>query len=173
MKNLCKSRGLTLVELLVVVAISALLAAMAVPNFRDFLVRRSVAAATSALASDYRLARSEAIRRSSPVTICRSTDGASCAAAGSWHDGWIVFSDLNGNQAVDTGDELIRVQSSLSGITSMQAAGGPSGTKQAATFRFAGLAPGSGETLIVTGSSSVQGGTASVVISNHGRASIR
>lgn len=58
------------------------------------------------------LARSEAVKRNLPVSVCRSSNGSSCT--GNWTDGWIVFSNADGDHAVDAGtDEVIRVYESL------------------------------------------------------------
>jgi type IV fimbrial biogenesis protein FimT len=55
------------------------------------------------------LARSEAVRLNTPVTICRSSDGASCG--GDWANGWIVFSNFDEDNDFDSidGDTIVRV----------------------------------------------------------------
>lgn len=169
-----KMAGMTLVELLIVMVILALLMAVAVPNFRSLMVRRAATAAASALSSDYRLARSEAIRRTTFVTICRSSDGASCGTADSWHTGWIVFLDSDQDRVVDAGEEVLRVQGAVDGIASMQAISGvATDTRPANTFRTNGLSTASAESLVITASSSVLHGTRLVCISNQGRPSVR
>jgi type IV fimbrial biogenesis protein FimT len=61
------------------------------------------------------LARSEAVKRSVRVTVCKSADGATCAAGGGYEQGWIVFVDPNNNATVDAGEQLIRAYGALSG----------------------------------------------------------
>ena len=122
-----RQAGFTLIELMVVVAIAAILASMAVPSFQSLLARRAATAAADSLVSDMTLARSEALKRSAAATVCRSTDGLTCSAvAGSWHVGWLVFIDMNGNGTnldaggvVDPGDTVVRVQQELSGTASI------------------------------------------------------
>jgi type IV fimbrial biogenesis protein FimT len=172
--NAMTQKGFTLVELMITVAIVAVLATLAVPSFSGLLARRSVSAAMDALAADYRLARSEALKRTNFVTICRSTDGAACeASAGSWHDGWIVFVDADNDQAVDSTELVLRVQNAVSGVSSMQALSGAGDTRIANTFRPMGISVASGESLVVTPTASGGAGTRLMCISNQGRFSVR
>ncbi len=98
------SRGFTLVELLVVMAISAILIAAAVPSFQSLIASSRASSASGTLVSSLEFARSEAIRRNQNVTVCRTANAnapenvLSCldtAAAGfdgnDWASGWIVF----------------------------------------------------------------------------------
>jgi len=66
-----------------------------------------VAAAADSFASDIELAGGEALRRNARVVMCQSHDGASCANAGSWSQGWIVFEDANGDGMRGTQEQLI------------------------------------------------------------------
>lgn len=114
--------GLTLIELLVVMAISAILMGVAAPNLRDWITTRAAVSAAAALTADFRFARSEAIKRSDFVTICRSTDGSNCekVQGDSWHSGWIVFVDraLKGNDATD--GIVLRVQGAVSWVDAIK-----------------------------------------------------
>jgi type IV fimbrial biogenesis protein FimT len=59
-------------------------------------------------------ARSEAIKEGQTVTVCTSNNSASanptCSGSTAWQNGWIAFSDPNGNAAVDVGDTILRAQ---------------------------------------------------------------
>ncbi|MHB1188709.1 GspH/FimT family pseudopilin [Thiobacillus sp.] len=107
-------RGFTLVELLVVLAVGAILLAIAFPGYA-FLVNSSrLAAVTNELVSAIQLARSEAVKRGTRVTVCK-TDNAmaampACNTAASWQQGWLVFVDGGTRGVVDTGDTLLRLQ---------------------------------------------------------------
>ena len=107
--------GFTLPELLTAMAIIAILAAIAVPTLRQFSASSRTTAANNSLVSALALARSEAVRRSTPVTVCASTDSASCVAGGGptdWSTGWIAFMDVNANGAFDAGsDQLLQAWS--------------------------------------------------------------
>jgi type IV fimbrial biogenesis protein FimT len=73
-----RARGLTLMELMVTVAILAILVALAVPSFNAFLAKGRLSGAAEALAQDLQLARSEALRRNDAVTISFSSGTAWC-----------------------------------------------------------------------------------------------
>ncbi len=96
-------RGFTLSELVVTIAIVAIVAAIALPGFRETFQSNRVASATNELIASLSYARGEAIRSNlgngaqTAAAICASNDGAACG--GNWNDGWIVFRDdnLDGN----------------------------------------------------------------------------
>jgi type IV fimbrial biogenesis protein FimT len=83
--------GFSLLEVMTAVALISILLALAAPSFRDFTRNNRVTAANNDLVSALNLARSEATRRSTPVTICASANGTTCGAATDWASGWIVF----------------------------------------------------------------------------------
>lgn len=109
--------GFTLVELMVVVAVIAILAAIATPSFNSFIISSRISTQVNDIVSAVNLARSEAVKRGNGVSICQSSNGATCGAGSDWATGWIVFSDPNVNAAVNTGEEVIHVFPALSGST--------------------------------------------------------
>jgi type IV fimbrial biogenesis protein FimT len=96
---------------------------MAIPAFRDFLQNNRAAEQSNALIGALALARNEAVTRGIPVSVCVSTDGESCDAAGGlftfWTPGWIVFTDAAGTLGtVDDAaepDTVLRVLPAISG----------------------------------------------------------
>jgi len=83
-------QGFTLIELLVVVAIAAILLTVGVPSYLTTISGYRVANETNALVGDLQYARSEAIKQGVTVSMCISTDGATCSASTNhWEAGHI------------------------------------------------------------------------------------
>lgn len=95
--------GFNLVELAVVVAVLALLAAIGTPRMIALINSNRLAGATGELVAALQLARSEAIRRSARVTVCASANGITCASSTSWTR-WIIVGRDNTTGA----NEVIR-----------------------------------------------------------------
>lgn len=102
------SYGFTLIELMVTIAVLAITITIAVPSFRNIIVSNSVSFDRDEFFTLVAFARSEAIKRGTAVTICKSSDGANCDDSLGWNDGWLAFHDANGNGAKDSGDDAVR-----------------------------------------------------------------
>ena len=100
-------RGYSLIELLIVIAVVAILTMVAVPSFSTLFASASVSSNVNGLTATFDLARSEAIARNRLVVVCRSADpragspvcsgvGAGGFAGGDWAVGWIVFAKPEG-----------------------------------------------------------------------------
>ena len=100
-----KQGGFTLIELMFTVMVLAVLLAIGVPNFRDFLRNSRMAAQANDLLSAVNLTRSEAVKRRAPVTLCVGTTNC---AAGDFEDGWLVFVDVDQDGVVDVGEDVLR-----------------------------------------------------------------
>lgn len=107
-ESLRRNTGFTLIELMVTLSVMAILLAIAVPSFQSFMLNNRLAASTNDLASALAMARSEAVKRATRVTVCKSanTEAASpiCSTAANWQDGWIVFVDGGTAGTVDGTD---------------------------------------------------------------------
>lgn len=84
--------GFTLVELMVVITVLAILLVIAVPSFDGIRLSSRLSAYATELMAGSQLARTEAIKRNAPVTMCVSSNGTSCSGSGGWELGWIVVS---------------------------------------------------------------------------------
>lgn len=107
-------RGLTMVELMVVLLIGGWLVALAAPSFGALLRAQRGSALASGLFASLQLTRIAAITRNDRVVMCKSADGSGCSTAGGWQQGWIVFQDRNNNAMLDPGETVIERQQAWS-----------------------------------------------------------
>jgi len=89
---LLRRTGFTIVELMIVIAIVAVLSAIAAPSLRDLVKNTRMTSLVNDLMSDLNAARGEAVKRGVRVSICTSNNGTQCTAT-AWNQGWIVFTD--------------------------------------------------------------------------------
>jgi len=99
------SHGFSLIELLVVMAIAAVLLGIGVPNMQQYVVSSRLSTAANDFFTALNLARSEAVRRGAQVTLI--TNGA--ANSRDWTSGWTMFVDANSDGALSAGEEVLRV----------------------------------------------------------------
>jgi len=107
-----RSRGVTLLELMITVAIMAILGSLALPSFSSSLQSNRVATTSNEFMSSVAFARSEAMRNNRGAVMCPSSNGSTCT--GAWQDGWIIWADQNANGTRENATEpVLRRQDAL------------------------------------------------------------
>ena len=122
--------GVTLIEMLVTLAVAALVVGLGVPSFLRVLTRHAIANQAQELQDAVRIGRAEAMRRSGPVLLCRTeaADAGHCAVgAGSWQT-WLLFADVDRSGNFSAGDSLLRDHAEASRRLTL--------TSDAASIRF-------------------------------------
>lgn len=94
--------GFTLVELAITLAVLAIIVTLAVPAFTSLINGNRLTAQANELVADIQSARMEAVKRNRPVTLCPSTDNATCSAGGDWGNRIITAPNGAGVEVVRT-----------------------------------------------------------------------
>ncbi|MCC4587440.1 Tfp pilus assembly protein FimT/FimU [Xanthomonas sp. NCPPB 1067] len=116
-----RSAGFTLVELMITIAVLAILLTIALPSFRGVIRSNRVASATNESIGLLSLARSEAIRNRRGGGVCGSASGTACD--NNWGSGMLAWADSDGDGAFKSGDTVLRFVSIDRSLTNS----GPSG----------------------------------------------
>ena len=150
MKTYLKS-GFSLIELMIVMLIASIMFYMVLPGLGRISTDVNLNSIQQQLILELTYTRSEAINRGGFIAICASTDGNGCSATfTSWTEGWIIFSDQNGNGTRDATEELIRVNNLTSNAVLTWSRGNAitfmgDGTATAASTGDFRICPGNGD----------------------------
>lgn len=164
-------RGFTLLELMVTLAIIAILTRVAAPSVIAMMKNNRTFSEANTFVGDLQFARAEAVKRGQPVTVCPSSNGTTCvASSNNWEAGWIVFSDPAGNGTFDSSaDSLMRVRAALRGGDTFR----PTSNAYRVTFNREGFSttPSTAMMWKLHSSDSLQSATRCVTIEFGGRPS--
>ena len=109
-----RSAGFTLIELMVVIAIVAIMVMIAAPSFTRFISNYRATGATNDFLQGVTLTRGEALKRGRKVLMVPNLADGTPSVSGTWTNGWTVFVDVNGDQTyAPATDELIFKHSAL------------------------------------------------------------
>ena len=158
-----KLKGFTALELIITMAIAAILLTTGVPAFKNYSWNLRMKTAMDLLQTDLNLARGRAISHNIQTIICPATDVNDCSGQSAWQEGWIVFSDLNGDRHKQQGEPLLKHTGSVDLLNI-------SGSSSRRKLRFYpnGSAPGSNASIVFCDSrGAAEAGR--ITVSNSGR----
>lgn len=102
-----RSCGYTLVEVMIVVALIAIIASVAVRSGKNMLANRLITGTANAFLSALDYARAAAVSRAQTVVICPSRSGTACGDKADWPFGWLIWVDLDNNGELNGNDEVL------------------------------------------------------------------
>lgn len=102
------SLGFSLIELMVVVAVLAILVSIAAPSFSSIINNNRIDSTLRNVHETLQFARSEAVKRNQTVRVCvANTDQTACAPSTTeWSTGWLVIHD----------NQVLKVSEPIQGI---------------------------------------------------------
>ena len=104
--------GISVVELVISLAVVAILATTGIPAFSSFIQTNRVSESAFDVLGTINLARTEAVKRRTRVVLCRSADPTvgvpSCGgSANVWTTGWLVFASGDSNNTYEVGTDTL------------------------------------------------------------------
>jgi type IV fimbrial biogenesis protein FimT len=134
-------RGFTLVELLIGIAVLAIVLVLGIPSFAEVIRSNRLASQVNEYITALNFARSEAYKRGLPVIVCVANSALNdCDASAGWSNGWLVFVDTNDNGSFNSGGTEPILQKGDQPPGSFTYTASPS-TQRTITFRPLSVSP--------------------------------
>lgn len=147
------NRGFTLIELMVTIAVLAIVIVIAAPSFTSVIQSNRTTALHHEILGAIQLARSEAVKRRKEVIVCRSENMTDCANGADWTAGWLVK---------EVAGDVVKIWDPVSGMA-------VTGPITGAVFRGSGMAT-TATNFTITTSSCTSGTKYTIVVSLTGSA---
>lgn len=165
-KSLAAQAGMTLIELMITVAIVAILIGISVPSFANLGSSQKVGTSAHSVMTSFNHARMRALSLRTQVVLCPSTDGVTCSGGSSWEKGWLTYDDANRNRKLDPSETVsARVGALPAGLTATTSVARPQ-----LMFKPDGGAWGNPLTLTICDVNNTDAEGHAVIVSNAGRA---
>jgi len=157
-----RTRGVTLIELLVTLTVLLIVMAWGLPNLQGVVKQTRITSAVNAVVGGLSQARSVAVTRGLPVTLCAADAEApnECNAFQNWAHGMLLFTDANRDGAIGGTDEriLYRFTDDMVGLAARANVGAftylPDGSTNAGILHFCdseGKLPARGVVVLASG----------------------
>ncbi len=102
------AHGFTLIELMIVLAMAAVMAAIALPNLNQFIANNRLKSQMYSMLESINIARNEAVKRKVKTVMCRTTNFTACGGTTkTWTTGWIVYAKGNTTDAYNSATDTI------------------------------------------------------------------
>lgn len=155
--------GFTLLEIVVALAVAAVLLMVALPAFSGAMAAARASEARAALLGTVLDSVRYAGTTDTEVVVCPGAGGSGCADTWDWSVGWSAFADLNGNRTRDAHEPRIATHGALSTDVRLQSTSG----RRRLVFQPGGGNAGSNVTFTLCDSRGASRAT-SLVMSNAG-----
>ena len=113
-----QSTGFTAIELMVTLTIIIVIAAIAIPQWQEVMLKSRLQTTANLIFHSLTQARATAVMRHAPVTMCTGnpTDGCQTNAQSDWTSGLIAFTDRDQDGALDADERVVFTQPATSGL---------------------------------------------------------
>lgn len=159
-----KIKGFSLIELMIAMTIVIILVGYALPNLNQLKLNQFMDSERNRLTVALNYARNTAIHNQNFIVICPSSSGKSCDSKSNWHNGWVVFTDLNQNRKIDVSDEILIHETAMRNEIKATS----SKYRQKIRYNYMGFSPGTNTSINFCDSRGLKFAK-SIIINNAGR----